>query len=216
MTDIDKHIQSAQAPATGQGGERRHFLGKGVKAAPFLITLASQPALGQTCFTPSRALSKNTSLSQQGKDGICTNAESPGNYAAQQTTIKSSKAKINNAYSWPASVPPSTPLHPTFFKGNIVGVTKFTKIEGFKEVSQTLGEALNVNASGQVHFHLIAAYLNCLGGNGAVIPAHVMTPAGILAIWQEYALRGYYEPTAGVKWDAGQIVDYLKFNGIVA
>lgn len=211
MIDTDKHTQSAAAPAAEQdSGGRRHFLGKGAKAAPFFVTLASQPALGATCFTPSRALSKNTSLSQKGKDGVCKGAESPGNYAAQQTSSSS-----RGAYHWPASPQPTTPLHPTFYMGSREGVTKFTKIENIQEISQTFGEALNVNASGQVHFHLIAAYLNALGGNGAVIPAHVMTPAGILAIWQEYATKGYYEPSAGIKWYDEDIVEYLLSNGIV-
>lgn len=213
MTDMNQHtqsMQSTQAPAAEQGrGGRRHFLGKGVKAAPFFITLASQPALGDTCFTPSRALSKNTSLSQQGKDGECTGAQSAGNYAAQQTTSN------GNAYSWPASVPPTTPLHPTFYMGSIEGLTKFTKFENLQVVSKTFGEALQVNGSAQVHFHLIGAYLNAMGGNGAVIPPHVMTPAGLLAIWKEFATKGYYEPTAGVQWYGADIVFYLKDNGMV-
>lgn len=209
MIDTNKHEQGAEGTAVEQSGGRRHFLGQGAAATPFFITLANQPALGATCFTPSRALSKNTSLSQQGKDGICVGAESPGNYAAQQTTSK-------GAYHWPASVSPSTPFHPTFIMGSTEGVTKFTKItKNRRIVSQTFGEALNVNAPGQVHFHLIAAYLNTMGGNGAVIPAHVMTPTGVLAIWSEYAKKGFYEPSAGVKWYADEIIDYLKSNGIV-
>lgn len=99
--------------------------------------------------------------------------------------------------------------------GNSEGVTKFTKVVGSNIVSKTLGEALNVNASGQVHFHVIAAYLNKLGGNGAVIPDTVMTVSSILGIWSEYASKGYYQPFAGTKWYATDIVGYLISNGIV-
>lgn len=204
----NKHSHSDVAASVEHKTERRRFLGKGIKAAPFVITLASQPALGATCFTPSRSLSKNTSISQQGKDGECINAESPGNYKAQQNPQA-------QAYHWPASPLPTDPLHPTFLMGNSEGVTKFTKTENNNLVSKTFGEALKVNAPGQVHFHLIGAYLNVQGGNGAVIPAHVMTPAGILEIWQEFATKGFYEPMAGVKWYAEDIVLYLKENGIV-
>ena len=79
----------------------------------------------------------------------------------------------------------------------------------------TFGEAIRVNAPGQVHFHLIAAYLNKLGGNGAVIPDVAITLSGILTIWSEYAAKGFYQPTAGVKWYANEIKDYLVTNGIV-
>ncbi len=187
---------------------RRRFLGTGVKATPFVLTLASQPALGVTCFTPSRSLSKNTSLSQAAKNGNCTGAESPGNYAAQQDAA-------GNAYHWPSSVKPTDPFHPFFEMGNSDGVTKFTKVVKNKTVSMTLGEALMVNAPGQVHFHIIAAYLNKLGGNGAVIPDVVITVGVIQTIWKEYATLGYYAPVAGVKWFAADIVNYLISNGIV-
>ena len=194
--------------ATAKG--RRRLIGAGASAAPFLLTLVSQPALGVTCFTPSRSLSKNTSLSQAGKDGQCTGAESPGNYSAQQT-------QGQGAYHWPATVPPSTPMHPLFHMGNSEGVTKFTKLNANNQtVSKTLGEALLVNAAGQVHFHMIAAYLNKMGGNGAVIPNNVLTAQDILDMWQEYAMKGYYEPFAGTKWYAADIVNYLTSNGITA
>ncbi len=193
-----------QVIATNSG--RRRLIGTGAAAAPFLLTLVSQPALGVTCFTPSRSLSRNTSLSQQGHFGECTGAESPGNYAAQQTPG-------SGAYHWPASTPPGTLMHPLFTQGNSQGITKFRHPSG---ASMTLGEALNVNAPMQVHFHIIAALLNKRGGNGAVIPDSGITEAGIKAIWTEYAMTGYYTPFAGApKWDGAAIVLYLKNNGIV-
>lgn len=208
MTDQDTTPDSKQDSVTGESNDRRRFLGAGAAATPFLLTLVSQPALGVTCFTPSRSLSRNTSVSQQGKNGECLRAESPGNYSAQQQ-------QGFGAYHWPAAVPPSTPMHPLFYKGGEYLKTKFVKKVNGNWVSMTLGEALQVNAPGQVHFHLIGAYLNKMGGNGAVIPDIVMTAQDILGMWQEYASRGYYEPMAGIKWYAEDIVNYLKTNGIV-
>lgn len=205
MTDTENKKQTLDAVPTVEVSGRRRFLGTGVKAAPFVITLASQPALGATCFSPSRALSNNTSLSQMGFAGQCSGAESPGNYAAQQTSTA-------NAYHWPASVPPSTPMHPLFAAGTFGTFTK--KVNGVI-VPMTLGEAININASGQVHFHLIGAYLNKMGGNGAVIPDSVITTDGILTMWREYASKGYYEPTNGVKWYAEDIKSYLVSNSII-
>ncbi|MGK2952769.1 MAG: hypothetical protein ACSLEZ_10345 [Thiobacillus sp.] len=216
MTTQDTEIKTAQETRIPESGGRRRFLGTSSAAAPFILTMVSQPALGVTCFSPSRALSQNTSISQLGKDGECLNAESAGNYKAQQvpptTATRTRSARSGGAYHWPASVKPTDPFHPIFKEGYTPGVTKFTKPGG---VSMTFGEALNEQAPGQVHFHLIGAYLNKKGGNGAVIPDSAITETGILTMWDEYATRGYYEPVAGVKWYGQEIVDYLKSNGIV-
>lgn len=200
----NKERPSDETPLVELKIERRRFLGKGIKAAPFVITLVSQPALGTTCFTPSRSLSKNTSISQQGKNGECTGAESPGNYMTQQTP--------GAAYHWPASVPPSTPFHPLF------AGTRFNVTNGSVTTSMTLGGVLSTGPQqdpDKVAFHLIGAYLNVKGGNGAVIPSNVMTAQGILDIWAEFTTKGYYEPMAGVKWYAEGIKKYLIENGIV-
>jgi hypothetical protein len=208
MTTSNQDLQQTPVKPVSEGGRRRRFLGAGVTAAPLILTMVSQPALGATCFTPSRSLSKNTSLSQQGFYGVCTGAESAGNYKRHQD-------KSHNAYHWPASVEPSFPFHPLFLEGSSAGVTKFTKQGTNGDVSMSLGEALNANTGGQVHKHIIAAYLNIMGGNNAKIPPNVITVAGVQKIWSEYALKGYYEPMAGVKWFPDQITEYLKSNGIV-
>lgn len=79
----------------------------------------------------------------------------------------------------------------------------------------TFGEVLLFNAPERLAFHIIAAYLNIRGGNGASISDLAMTEARLKIIWLEYTLKGYYAPMAGVEWDADDIVNYLKSNGIV-
>ncbi|MFO1250670.1 MAG: hypothetical protein U1E77_05880 [Inhella sp.] len=200
---------------------RRRFLGAGVVVPPTLLTLASQPALGVTCFTPSRSLSRNTSVSQQGKNGECTNAESPGNYGQHHTT------KTDAAYHWPDKntiTPPltlwspDTPFH-SVFSGSTFGTKKLWEVAA----------GLSADTS-KVGKHLVGAYLNIKGGNGAVIPAHILDVDGVKRIWNEWDTKGYYEPAAGVRWYAdytmvgskitvaapnGGIKGYLLSNGIV-
>ena len=53
--------------------------------------------------------------------------------------------------------------------------------------------------------HIAAALLNAASGKAVVLPV-----SAVLAIWNEYVASGHYEPTAGVEWDAEQIVAYLK------
>ncbi len=203
---MNDHLDTAsqpQAPATKASGRRR-FLGAGVVGAPAVLTLVSQPALGVTCFTPSRSLSRNTSLTQQGKYSNCSGAESPGNYMARATGVP--------GHSWPSAIPSTTPFHPTF-SGAAYMYTKNSK-----QVSRTMMEVLNLT-NGTLPFFLIAAYLNANGGNGAMIPAKLdpnsalTTSAMILQIYTEWRTKGYFEPSAGIQWYADDIKNYLYSNG---
>lgn len=209
MAEQNTNPDLRQGSADGKRHDRRRFLGAGAAAAPFLLTLVSQPALGTTCFTPSRSLSRNTSVSQQGNYGECLNAQSLASYAALPQTV----ASMGGA--WPDALPPDTsmnlqfsPLPAQFFKQVNEGGTMVSK-------AMTLGEALQVPGADQAYFYLIAAYLNKMGGGGASIPDAVLTASDIRGIWQEYAMQGYYEPMAGIQWSASDIVNYLISNGVV-
>jgi hypothetical protein len=57
---------------------------------------------------------------------------------------------------------------------------------------------------GDVGRHIVAALLNAASG---LTP--VLSVADVLIMWEEYATMGYFEPTAGVRWYHGEIVDYL-------
>lgn len=209
-TPIESPKLSNEDGSLAQSAGRRRFLGAGTAViTPMILTMVSQPALGVTCFTPSRALSRNTSVSQQAFVGACTGAQSPGNYK-QQTSSGTP------AYSWP--IPASTEFHSKFHNGGTTG-TRFVKTVNNQVVSMTMLEVLNAGQGedpGQVAFHLIGAYLNCLGGGGSNISRNAMTPEGVQVIWYEYATKGYYEPTAGVRWFGTQIKEYLLSNGIVS
>lgn len=198
----DRNPSTETADARLNSGGRRRFLGAGSAAVPAVLTLLAQPALGMTCFTPSRSLSRNTSVSQAGEYGECR-GQSPGNYSQQ---IEPGRP----AYTWPIS--PDTRFHPIFIVGSRTG-TQFVGSDG---KSLTMLQVLNLSGKedpGKVAFHLIGAYLN--------VKANLVSPAAmdesrVLQMWVEWATRGYFEPVAGVRWYAIEIVDYLKSNGIVA
>lgn len=88
--------------------------------------------------------------------------------------------------------------------------------------SLTMLEVLNLGPTSspgdpeKVAFHIVGAYLNLMGGNGAVIPSHVLTVDELKIIWDEYRVKGYYEVMASVKWYAYDIKTYLTSNGIIA
>jgi hypothetical protein len=206
MTNPDTDLDDCDNNTNVEQRARRRFLGAGAAATPFLLTLVSQPALGVTCFTPSRSLSRNTSLSQQGKYGDCTLAASPREYLTNASEL--------GASAWPEDVPPTTAFHPLFTEGSVDGITKFTKVDNTTTVSMTFLEVLQVNAT-SVAAYMIAAYLNKSGGNLAVIPENVLTSSDILNMWSEYSIAQTFEPMAGIVWGEMQIKSYLTSNGIV-
>lgn len=198
MSDASQNEESTVTNAGVKPRGRRRFLGVGVGATPGLMLLASQPALGVTCFTPSRSLSRNMSVSQAGKYGDCTGLST-------------------DSYKTSSIAATTTAFHPTF-AGTIFMAPK--KVGGGTR-SLTMREVLNlptvpadvvsVPSINTVAHRLVGAYLNVQNGK---VPAVVMTSAGVATIWAEFNSRGYYEPMAGTKWYANEIIAYLANSGI--
>jgi len=55
----------------------------------------------------------------------------------------------------------------------------------------------------------VAALLNASNGP-PLTPTSILGVAYVKAIWSSYASKGYFEPTAGIRWSGGQIVDWIK------
>ena len=53
--------------------------------------------------------------------------------------------------------------------------------------------------------HMVATYLNIMSGK-----INFLTVTALQNIWNDLTRRGTYSPTAGVKWYADDVVDYLK------
>jgi hypothetical protein len=197
-------------------------------AVPAILSIASQSALGAgMCLTPSRSVSRNTSLSQQDQIGTC-NGVSPGNYKAQTQSDKKKGQSSNPAYNWP--IPTCTAFYSVFAYGPWIasnvrtkycktgvlpaGCTAMAGPAGFGTRSMTMLEVLNLQGyddPNQVAFHVIGAYLNILNG---FISDKALTVATLKGMWQEYAQKGYYEPAANVRWYGAAIVRYLSSNYI--
>lgn len=221
--------ESPRVPRDPVKQSRRRFLGTGTVVAPALLTLASQPALGATCFTPSRNLSKNTSVSQQGKYGDCT-GRGVASYAGGS--------------GWPVAT--TTAFHPLFAGdffyvksnsgNNTNGLRCCTLLEILNLNAATLAPpsglvwstsagtarsafvaATSTSAAGTITLakHIVAAYLNCIASQvPSTVLAAIGTHPSCTAIWQDFIGDGSYEVMAGVTWTATQIVDYLTSSGI--
>lgn len=208
---------------------RRRALRLGV-AAPAILSLASQSALGAACLSPSRTVSGNTSFSQQGTGGQC-NGVSPGNYKTQTQpkTNPSGKQSNSSAYNWPHGCNPCTLFFSVFAAGNYASQYYtsdpmpddcagqsggLTYANAIGQRSMTMLEVLDLEGNGdpnKVAFHVVGAYLNILNG---WISEKALTEVTLKGMWREYAEKGYYEPAANVKWYGGDIVHYLSTNTI--
>lgn len=182
--------------------KRRRLIKGGLSSAPFLITLASKPVLATTCYSPSETLSG--AISHKGPDTILCSGRSPGVW--RELAEGNAQAKL----SWP--ILPSAAFHGTFNSGPQASF--FKNVNGQIQ-SLTMLEVMQLTGGGdpsKIGFHVIGAYLNIL--SGLISPLALTTPK-LIQMWNEWVATGYFTPYAGAaKWNADQIVSYLKSTGI--
>jgi hypothetical protein len=179
--------------------KRRRLIKAGLGAAPVLMTVVNRSAFatglrGGKCTTPSAYGSINTS--RQDKTYSCT-GRTPGYWKQSQ-----------KFYEWP------TPYYPTTVGGwGGHKATLFGASIAFGAVMSTFNGStlLAVLDSGgnddntALARHIVAALLNAASGKTSA----VLSVSAVQNIWKEFITKGYFEPTAGVKWNAAQITAYL-------
>lgn len=78
--------------------------------------------------------------------------------------------------------------------------------------SKTMKAVLSTNQS-TLAGYVIAAYLNITLG---LVDSKALKLTDIQTMWTKTSVSGgFFEPTAGVKWFAADVINYLKTNGIV-
>lgn len=53
--------------------------------------------------------------------------------------------------------------------------------------------------------YMVAAMLNAAAGR-----TPVLTQVAVRNMWNDLISRGYFEPTAGVRWGASELISYLR------
>jgi hypothetical protein len=179
--------------AAGRFALRRRLLRGGLAAGPVLMTVASRPVMAQDCTTSSA----HTSLSgsRQVTTSSC-NGGSPSYWISQspaQTTKQTAYLMEARGQGQPAT---------TF--GSI-----FTGLYGYGDLSllQVLQAGHSALDKSGLAAHLVAAVLNAQAG---FTPPSILSMAKAQDIWADYNRLGYFEPTAGVRWDSAQTIDWLK------
>ncbi|WP_338769383.1 hypothetical protein [Massilia sp. METH4] len=180
--------QQQDAPDNGkpdlspEGAARRRFTRAGVAASGVLLTLHSQPGMAvEVCTTPSGYLSGGLQ-SFRGPPPTCA-GRSPGYW---------------KTHSWPRGTNKAQLYAKVFSCNGINGKTYGT----ISQAAILEPQQWDRNGIGR---HLIACYLNVQAGLSTF-----QTVPMLQRIWLEYQAKGYYTPTAGVRWDGAKIVEYLR------
>ena len=66
-------------------------------------------------------------------------------------------------------------------------------------------DVVNKTASDSIGRYVVAALLNARSGR-----APMLSEAIVRNMWNELVNRGYFEPTAGIRWSESQVVAYIK------
>ncbi len=181
--------------------DRRRLLKGGLSAGPVLITLATRPVLGCTtdCKTPSAFASINVQASHRGTSSPPCQGRTPGFW----------KNCTHNQGQWPSPYRPHSVLdtRARVMQPATLFHCATTGFNGTVFSGKTMLDVLCLGGGGTnaVGRHITAALLNA-----AMTWTPVLGQTDVRDIWNEYVARGYYEPTAGVKWGADQIVAYLQ------
>lgn len=184
---LPDHLASSenQRPESGQRARRRFIRGVGV-AVPVIMTVRSSSALSAQCFAPSAAASIALLHSRLDREHADCLGRTPG--------------------FWKNAAKPDHPNHNFWVTAGGEGVL-FSAVFGSGFPGKTLKEVMglggnqNYEALGR---HLAAAYLNHQIG---WVPDAVLSVQDLIDMWNGRA--GSYSPTAGVTWNADQIVAYL-------
>lgn len=170
------------ATLTPRGAARRRFTRAGVAASGVLLTLQSQPGMAcEVCTTPSGYLSGGLQ-SFRGAKPVCAGRNS--RYWA--------------SHGWPTGCAKEA----LFTKVFACGASTSKTYGSSTQLAIIQGKSWDANGIGRL---LMACYLNVRAGISTF-----QTVPMLQKIWSEYQSKGYYTPTAGVRWNGAQIANYLQ------
>jgi hypothetical protein len=210
----DIQPESPQPVSVDQSRRKLAGAALGVSA---ILTLASRPVLAGQCVTPSAACSGN--LSQHGTPTTCR-GRSPGYWKQHPNQWPptylpgSCSNQCNKADKWSGG----TLFHPIFglvtngFGNSFLADFDRNPISAPTSLSMMQVMKMNdgINPWGlsdpdNLGMHIVAALLNAQAG---LTP--ILSVSDVINMWNEWATKGYFEPTANVHWSSAQIVQYIQ------
>jgi hypothetical protein len=203
--------QQPEQELSAQGASRRRFTRAGAAASGVLLTLHSQPGMAATVCAGPSGFQSGLISARPNDPGACA-GRSPGYW---KNTDPAPDGSSNGNGKGNGKGPKPTPLPDKIWPAGALPTDKFRTVfsctiamnSTYGADSCTLDYVLGNEAAFdqyQLGAHLVAAYLNVLAGYSSF-----QTVPMLQNIWNELRDKGYFNPTAGVQWDAKQVVDYL-------
>lgn len=177
MTPHDGEQSRPQVENQPRSATRRRLLKGGAAVTPAILTLVSSPVRATYYTTPASSFASiNTSR--------------------PRTTHTTSGCKPSwwvgcSLSSWPASCKTSSGT-PKLFKDCFADHATY----GNKTLKECMQLSSDTGSDGLVK-HLCAAYLNHASGK---TPGEICSTSIAKNMWTSYTSKGYYEPTAGIRW----------------
>lgn len=204
-----KTTDTPQEVIAPKSADRRKLLRGGLAAAPVLMTVASRPVLGQVACTASAITSINLQSSINHNCTI-TSGLSPEKWKALAAQWPSPYAGATTAAAG-RTVTYGGVTH-TYGGGPTTQATAYhcttTGLGGHVFAGKSMVDVIDMLQSGGLNSlgrYIVAALLNARSGR-----TPMLSETNVRAMWNDLLNRGYYEPTAGIRWGAGEIVAYIK------
>lgn len=200
------HIQQTPDGKSGAGIARRSLLRGGLVAGPLAMTVSAKSVMAQS------GSARCTTASAYGS----INASRPSRLSHCSGRSPSFWSNSQNFHRWPSGF---VPVGSGSQGGASIRATLFREcFPASQGVSrQTLLEVLSTTGGGrdEVARLCAAAMLNASAG---WTPPQVLDATVLRDVWASFNRRGYFEPTAGVRWFAdssmpagtGGIVEWLS------
>jgi hypothetical protein len=219
---------------------RRRWLRGGLAAGSVVMTVASRPVLAQACFAPSamgsvpasgnrtvqvcaglrpeewKALANQWPSPYLGAVAGAAGAEAAsidGSTLDDSTTLKATarRRQAGETLGTTSIDTTTTSSQDTASAGGYGQPTLFhcptTGLGGRVFGRRTMLQVIDLTDVGVYSLgrYIVAALLNARAGR-----TPVLSETGVRNMWNDLIHRGYYEPTAAVKWGAAEIVAYLQ------
>lgn len=180
---------------------RRRFSMSGLAVSGVVLTLASRPVLAGQCLSPSGFQSGN--VSHHGTPTTCS-GRTPGYWGTHPEEWPSPYEPGECKSDKPGACMKADKWEDGTLFCSVFSCSGNGSIYTGKSMMQVIllggGDDLQ-----QLGAHIVSALLNAKKGW-----TPVLTEVQVIGMFNEWNLHGYFEPTAGVKWYAADIVTYLK------
>lgn len=170
----------AAPPISAHGAARRRFARAGLGVSGALVTISSKAGMAADICTTPSGSLSGGLQSQKPAAALSCDGRSPGYW--------------KNNDSWPAA------------KVLMFGAV-FSCAAGSPYDTCSMADILDPKEWDQhgIGRHMAATWLNIRSGKISFLGERQLQ-----RIWEDLRSAGYYEPTAGTKWYAEEVVDYLK------